>query len=199
MQLLNITSTPMKYELKIEPGRLEMNNPDLIPKFSAQTEPLELKIESNNIKVKLDTYESRKSLGIMSVGDSIEANAKNSVKEFQRYVRNVVEIGDELGNKEEDRTISEVVQQKMFEQPQLYTMFLPSGGVEISWEPNSVNFSFTPSETNYEWEEPKTELTYIPGSIRLEILEFARVEIEYMGEPIYIPKSSDPNYEPPQE
>ncbi len=199
MQLLNITSTPMKYELQIEPARLEMSNPYLIPKFSAQSEPLELKIQSKNIKVKLDSYESRKSLGIMSVGDAITANAENSTEKFQRYVRNVVEIGDEIAKKEDDRTISEVVQQKMFEQPQLYTMFLPSGGVEISWEPNSVNFSFTPSETDYEWEEPKTEFTYIPGSIRLEILEFAKVEIEYMGEPIYIPKSSDPNYEPPQE
>ncbi len=199
MQLLNITATPTKYELKIEPARLELSNPDKIPEAKLSFSPLELKIDSKNTTVRLDTYQARKSLGYMNIDDTIRANAENSVQQFNRNVRETVEFGQQVARIEDDVTIRDVVQQKMLEQPQLYTMFLPSGGVEISWEPNELNVKFTPGDVEMEWDRPQMELTYVPGSIRLEILEFAKVEIEYLGSPIYIPKSADPNYVPPEE
>ncbi|HPZ59249.1 MAG TPA: hypothetical protein PK645_01715 [Bacillota bacterium] len=39
--------------------------------------------------------------------------------------------------------------------------------------------------------------TYTPPDFELEILEMPKVVIKYVGGPIYIPRSADPNYEPP--
>ena len=87
----------------------------------------------------------------------------------------------------------------MAEQPSSYTLFLPSGGVDISWEPNSLQVQYTPGETEFQWEFPELELIYTPGSVKINIIEYASIDIEYLGTPFYIPKSADPNYVPPNE
>ena len=38
---------------------------------------------------------------------------------------------------------------------------------------------------------------FIPGSIEFIISQMPQLDIEYLGDPIYFPRSADPNYEPP--
>jgi hypothetical protein len=45
----------------------------------------------------------------------------------------------------------------------------------------------------------KTGKTFTFPSFEVEILEMPKVIVKYEGGPIYIPKSADPNYEPPEE
>lgn len=42
-----------------------------------------------------------------------------------------------------------------------------------------------------------TEFEFVPGSIEFIISQMPEVDIEYLGDPIYFPRSADPNYEPP--
>jgi hypothetical protein len=42
-----------------------------------------------------------------------------------------------------------------------------------------------------------TETDFIPPDIEVEVVEYPKVIIKYIGGPIYFPKSADPNYEPP--
>ncbi|MDR1246295.1 MAG: hypothetical protein LBK57_04630 [Clostridiales Family XIII bacterium] len=42
-----------------------------------------------------------------------------------------------------------------------------------------------------------TETDFIPPDLEVEIVEYPKVIIKYIGGPIYFPKSADPNYEPP--
>ena len=42
-----------------------------------------------------------------------------------------------------------------------------------------------------------TEFEFVPGSIEFIITQMPELDIEYMGDPIYFPRSADPNYEPP--
>jgi hypothetical protein len=42
-----------------------------------------------------------------------------------------------------------------------------------------------------------TETDFIPPDLEVEIVEYPRVIIKYVGGPIYFPKSADPNYVPP--
>ncbi len=41
------------------------------------------------------------------------------------------------------------------------------------------------------------EFEFIPGSIEFIIKQMPKLDIEYLGDPIYFPRSADPNYEPP--
>jgi hypothetical protein len=41
------------------------------------------------------------------------------------------------------------------------------------------------------------ETDFIPPDLEVEVVEYPKVIIKYIGGPIYFPRSADPNYEPP--
>ena len=51
------------------------------------------------------------------------------------------------------------------------------------------------SSEAYFMERPEFE--FIPVSIEFIIEQMPELDIEYLGDPIYFPRSADPNYEPP--
>lgn len=67
----------------------------------------------------------------------------------------------------------------------------------------SINYQMNmPSETAKTSSDPVeaiqfTEFEFIPGSIEFIITQMPELDIEYLGDPIYFPRSADPNYEPP--
>ncbi|GHU49767.1 hypothetical protein FACS1894127_3770 [Clostridia bacterium] len=44
----------------------------------------------------------------------------------------------------------------------------------------------------------EVETSFVPPDIEVNIVEYPKVIIKYVGGPIYFPRSSDPNYEPPE-
>ena len=44
---------------------------------------------------------------------------------------------------------------------------------------------------------PDSPLEFIPGSVEFIVHDRPRVEIEYIGDPLYVPPSANTNYEPP--
>lgn len=59
----------------------------------------------------------------------------------------------------------------------------------------SINYQMTGSETA-EFSREAPEFEFIPGSIEFIISQMPELDIEYLGDPIYFPRSADPNYEP---
>ena len=98
---------------------------------------------------------------------------------------------------EDGMTIGQIIRQKMLEQPETFTAFLPSGGADISWEPNQIEMEYEKGKVNYDWQIKSNVMSYVPGSVRMQIIQYGKVEVEYLGTPMYIPPSSDPHYEEP--
>lgn len=63
-----------------------------------------------------------------------------------------------------------------------YQMDLPSAAAASSDTVEAIQF---------------TEFEFVPGSIEFIITQMPELDIEYLGDPIYFPRSADPNYEPP--
>jgi len=199
VQLLRITTKPLKYELEIEHPRLEYKQ-DLIPSADVDTKPARLKIDRiENAEVKINTYEARKSLGLMNIADSVKKNFEDGEKHIHELTREYVEIGKEISNIQDGAKISDIFRAKILEQPELYTAYLPSVGADISWSPAQLEFSYEKGNTDYNWHIKENELSFIPGSIRVKISELASVEIEYIGGPLYFPPSAAPDYEETEE
>jgi len=49
---------------------------------------------------------------------------------------------------------------------------------------------------NFDWKIDKGEFEFTPGDIELIVEQKPKVTIKYVGKPIYVPRSADPNYEP---
>ena len=194
MQLLQITTTPIKYELEIENSKLEYKQ-DFIPSADVTTKPAKLNIDKiQNVAVNIDTYEARKSLGMQNVADLIKQNAQKSKDHILEQTREYVEIGQQMSNIQDGVSVAEIFKSRMLEQPELFTAFLPSGGAALTWSPAKLEMSYEAGNQDFEWRINNNELSYIPGSVKIKISEYPSIEVKYLGGPMYVPPSADPNY-----
>ncbi len=192
-QLIQITSNPGKFELEIERGSVEYQN-NHIPQSKVNTTPSVMKLDPSLPQVRLDSYQARKSLGQFNNNDFALENTRKAQNQYEAYVSSVVQLGHGMASIEDGTTIGSLMRQKVLEQPTTITMFLPSGGVDVSWNIGELETEYTPAETNIEWNIPDFSLEYTPGSISMKMLERPSVNIEYIGGPIYFPRSASEAY-----
>ncbi len=64
------------------------------------------------------------------------------------------------------------------------------------WEDGQMEIRYEMDKLNFDWKIDKGEFEFTPGDIELIVEQQPKVIIKYMGGPIYVPRSADPNYEP---
>ncbi len=197
-QVLQISVTPAKYEMEIERARLEVQQ-NFIPKANVAAKPARLDTKTENAKVQMDGYQMRRSLGFNNTADWAKMSAERGKKSIRQTTREYVEMGNEMSKIHEGVTIGQIIEQKMLEQPSLYTAFLPSTGTEISWLPHKIKTDYKEGSLDYNWQDAKNVMNYVPGSVRMNMIQYPSVEIKYTGRPMYIPPSADPEYVAPEE
>ena len=74
--------------------------------------------------------------------------------------------------------------------------FLPETGVDLSWEPGQMQIRYEMDKLNFDWKINGTGFKFVPGDIEFTMTQRPEVIIKYMGSPMYVPPSADPNYTP---
>ena len=74
--------------------------------------------------------------------------------------------------------------------------FLPTQGVDISWDKAELNIRYEMDKMNFDWRSLQGSFEFTPGDIQIEVTQQPDVIIKYVGGPLYVPPSSDPNYTP---
>jgi hypothetical protein len=197
-QLLDINTTPIEIHMSTTPAKLVYDN-TLQPQSSAHTEPAALQMKSHSVQLQIDTYEARKSLGMENSHDFAVDMGQRGLKALSKFIDTTVQEGDQMADTENGVTIADIIKQKMLEQPELVTVFLPQGGANISFQPGSLDVSYRPGSYECDWGKMGCEQTYTPGSFDVEVVQRPVVEINYIGGPAYVPPSANPNYQEPQE
>ncbi len=59
-----------------------------------------------------------------------------------------------------------------------------------------LNIKFEMDKLNFDWHLSNFDFEFTPGNIEISVTQQPDVIIKYIGGPIYVPPSSDPNYEP---
>lgn len=194
MQLINITSTPIEYKINIEAARLEMKQSDN-PRYQMTQNQGKMNIDSKNIQVRLDSTRLRESLNLRDPGAFARYYGSQGRQTAYENIGERVQFGNQMAQIKDGVSISQLVQQKAIQQPTTYTTFIPSAGWDISWQPQELNLDYQPTEMNFDWQVQKNVMEYVPGKYQMDILQYPKIEIEYLGTPTYVPPSSDPNYE----
>jgi hypothetical protein len=83
----------------------------------------------------------------------------------------------------------------MLSQPTLYMTFIPGMGLDVSWEPSQIEVDIEDGDLQYAWETMRNVMNYVPGSVRMLILERPRVNVEYIGGIHYFPPEADPSHD----
>lgn len=196
-QLIEITSVPIEIEMKTSRARLE---------YARATADLEvsrdkggLSIKSRPIRLNIDTFEMQKSI-MPSAAQKIEQTAQKGKEAAYEATATYAQQGELLlkakvgGGDPLAQYSFTALSPDMNAQPGLD--FTPSSGPEISWDPAELNIRFEMDKLNFDWRLSQTQFEFVPGDIEITVKQHPEVLIKYIGGPIYVPPSADPNYEP---
>lgn len=198
--LLQITTIPIKIEIKVTNAKYEPSESGVErqPKVNITTRNGEFVMQAEPLKLNIDTYQARKSLGFghMNDGDMLKKTAQDGFSiAFQGTARAVSE-GDMLAK---GMSPSEIAINNARAGATVETImeFLPKEGADITFDGGTLNIEYQMGSQDFEWDlHNQLPMEFIPGSVELIVRDRPRVEIEYVGDPIYVPPSANPNYEP---
>lgn len=196
-QLLRIQTVPISIEYKVKRATLEHRYQP--PRAEITRAKGRQEIRTTPTKIKIDTYESRASMGLKSPTRSIEEFAEAGRAAALEATRAYAEEGNALvDSKGDPAAIANMIagrRQTIGETIPAYPGLTPP---EISVEPGSISFDYTMDQLSFDWNiRHKPQLEYIPGSIEFVVTQYPDIQIEYTGTPLYVPPSADPNYSPP--
>lgn len=194
--LIEITTVPIQIEMKTTHAKLEYARGTAEMEITRDNG--DLRIKSRPIKVNIDTFEARNSLS-PTLARYLEQSAqkgKQAAYEATATYANQgqlllkTKVGEELVTKfAEDAMMKDV-------KTNVGIQFLPDPGAEITWDPGEMNIRYEMDKLNIDWRMSEGSFEFTPGDIEFTVTQRPDVVIKYLGGPIYVPPSSDPNYKP---
>lgn len=199
--LLDITTIPIKVEINITKGSFtnpRVNNPDNAFKMDIKTDNGKLQIETKPQKINIDTYAARSSMGYgqYNNADLIKHESDKSFKIAYEGTARIASQGNQLAR---GASPAEIAAQNSRAGQTIQTImeFIPKTGADITFDKGVLNINYDVGDVNIDWENAAAmPYEFTPGKVEFSIAQMPSVEIEYTGGPIYVPASSDPNYEP---
>lgn len=193
--LIEIQTIPIEIQMKVTNARLE---------YARGTANLEisrdkggLQIRSQPIQVNIDTLEARNSI-VPTTVRSIEQSAQAGRQAAYAATASISQEGRMMMEATVDgQVIPNLARQALLERPaNLNIQFLPSTGPEISWTGGELSVQYEMDKLNFDWRMEQMQFTFVPGDIEFTMTQRPDVVIKYVGGPLYVPPSADPNYEP---
>ena len=193
--LIEITSVPIQIEMKTTNAKLEYARGTAEMEISRDKGGLQIK--SRPIKVNIDTFEARNSV-TPTLARSLEQSAQKGQQAAYTATATFAQQGNlMMRTKLGEEVITQFSKESLMEGVQDIGMtFLPSVGPEITWDVGEMNIRYEMDKLNFDWKIGGGSFEFTPGDIEFTDTQRPEVIIKYVGGPIYVPPSSDPNYEP---
>ena len=194
--LIEITTVPIQIEMKTTNAKLEYARGTVEMEIKRDKGGLEIK--SKPIRVNIDTFEARNSItptAVRSIEQSAQKGRQTAYQATAAYAQQgklmmETKLGEEVITKFARQTMDKPLSRE------LGMDFLPSVGPEITWDVGEMNIRYEMDKLNFDWKFGEGDFKFTPGDIELTVTQRPEVIIKYIGGPIYVPPSADPNYEP---
>ena len=194
--LIELKSVPMEIEMKITDAKLEYKRGTVDMQVSRNEGGLQIK--SSPIRLNLDTFEARNSVMptvATRIQRSAEAGQQAAYSATATYARQgqlllQARVGQELVTQ-----FAAEAQNKDLK-TNVGIQFLPTTGPEISWDKGEINIRYEMDKMNFDWRTQNGDIQFTPGDIEISVTQQPDLIIKYVGGALYVPPSSDPNYEP---
>lgn len=194
--LIEIKSVPIQIEMKLTHARLEYARGTADMEVSRDKGGLHIK--SQPIRVNLDTFEARNSV-VPTTATSIQQAAQKG----RQAVYEATAAYAQQGRMMMETKVGEDVMGQIAasaapvgQDVNLNIQFLPKVGPEITWQGGEMNIQYEMDKLNFDWRLQKMNFEFTPGDIEFTVKQRPEVIIKYVGGPLYVPPSADPDYEP---
>lgn len=196
MPLIEIQTVPIEIEMKTTNAKLEYRRGTADLEIS-RSDGGGLNIRSRPIKLNIDTFEAR---------NSVTPTAVRSVEQYAQKGQQAAYSATATYSQQGQLLLDAKIGQELITQfaaeaqnknlKELGLTFLPSVGPEISWDPGEMQIRYDMDKLNFDWKVNQAQFEFTPGDIEISVTQQPDVIIKYIGGPIYVPPSSDPNYKP---
>ncbi len=194
--LIEIKTVPIEIEMKVSHAKLE---------YTRGTADLEisrgeggLSIKSRPIKLNIDTFEARNSIvptAMRSQEQAAQRGQQASYTATATYAQHgQMLLNAKLGEDVLSQFAAEAATKDL--KPNVGLQFLPSVPPEITWDPGEMHIRYEMDKLNFDWRVNQPKFEFTPGDIELSVTQQPDVIIKYVGGPLYVPPSSDPDYTP---
>lgn len=193
--LIEIKTVPIEIQMKVTRAHLEY------ARGTAQVEISRdkggLSIRSQPIQVNLDTFEARSSV-MPTTATLIKQQAQAGVQGAYQATGVLAREGRMMMEARINQdVIPQLAKQQNLGQPTNANIeFLPTTGPDISWDGGELSIRYEMDKLNFDWRMEQMSFTFVPGDIEFTMTQRPDVVIKYVGGPLYVPPSSDPDYEP---
>jgi hypothetical protein len=195
--LIEIKSVPIEIEMKISHAKLEYTRGTADLEIS-RSDGGGLSIKSRPIQLNIDTFEARNSVvptTFRSIEQSAQKGRQAAYEATATYAQQgqlllKTQIGQELITQFAADSIAKNIK------TDVGISFIPTTGADLNWDPGEMNIRYEMDKLNFDWRVNQPEFVFTPGDIEISVTQQPDVIIKYIGGPIYVPPSSDPDYEP---
>lgn len=194
--LIEITTVPIEIEMKTTRAKLEQVHGTAEVEISRSQGGLS--IRSRPIRLNLDTFEARNSLSPTAMR-SIENSAGEGRQAAYEATATYAQQGQVLlSAKIGEEMITQFAAQAMTKdlKTNVGLQFLPTTGPEITWDKAELNIRYEMDKLNFDWRLNDAQMEFTPGDIEISVKQRPDVIIKYVGGPLYVPPSADPDHEP---
>jgi hypothetical protein len=192
MQLLKITTVPVKLKFNVEMAKLEVNQES--SEFKQKTTNARIRMNREDIKLYIDSYPARKSMGLLKFKDFAKKAAQKGKEAAVQAMSQYAELGNKLAQAHKGVTVAQAAYESPIKVPSADAAYQPATGAILSWSGPQLETDYEPAHLEMNWTLAKAQLNYVPGKFEVEIEQYPDVQIEYLGSPSYVPPSADPNY-----
>lgn len=193
--LIEIKTVPIEIQMKTTRAHLEYARGTAQMEISRDKNGLN--IRSQPIKVNIDSFEARNSV-TPTTATLIRQQAQAGVQSAYQATAVLAKEGRMMMEARIDQDVIPQLakQQNIGDPANVNIEFLPTVGPDISWDGGEMSIRYEMNKLNFDWRMEQMSFTFVPGDIEFTMTQRPDVIIKYVGGPLYVPPSSDPNYEP---
>lgn len=197
--LIEITTVPIEIEMKTTNAQLVYSRGNAEVEISRDKGGLSIK--SRPVKLNIDSFQAQSTIRpttAQSVQRAAQQGKQAAYQATATYAKRGQLVMDaQLGQ----NLISQFAQETQDEQlgrslADFGMGFLPDAGIEMDWDPGQMQIRYEMDKMNFDWKTGGQGFQFVPGDIEFSVTQRPEVIIKYVGGPLYVPPSADPDYEP---
>lgn len=192
--LLKIQTIPIKIEAQTKRAALR-HNPD-----APQVEAPRVRAKSVAAPPKIQTEASDASAGLKvpARASSDAAQTKQTSQQDQSSSGSAQNSGEPSDLSSMTAVVADIAASVTSQNANSTPVSVQTAQVAAAAQTASVSFNYQMDADTFDWNaNTKPQLEFVPASIEFSVVQYPEVIIEYIGEPIYVPASANPNYVPP--
>lgn len=194
--LIEIKTVPIEIEMKVTHAKLEHTRGTAELEITRNDGQMD--IRSRPIRLNLDTFELRNSItptAMRSVEQSAQAGQQAAYEATAVYAQQGQMLLKAKFGQEMITQFAADAQARDIK-TNVGLRFIPTTGPEIQWDPGEMNIRYEMDKLNFDWRVNRPQMKFTPGDIELTVKRQPDVVIKYVGGPLYVPPSADPDYTP---